>query len=193
MKAWLGTALQGWSMGFVLGVAPAWVKPSMSTGSVMVGRPENGWMVWGPAPEMLNAIVSVPGFPFACVIAHRSEPVPESWVLLTVYIAAPTATGARTTGAATAATKPSEIAMSLTRGSNALRFIPSSFSQDQRRARGPCGRPGGEKRSRTASIRQGKPVLAATGARSPEDDKPPGYRGGPRLRPADVETGRYGG
>ena len=41
-----------------------------------------------PAPETLNAIVSAPAAAFASVIAWRSEPAPESLVLVTVKVAA---------------------------------------------------------------------------------------------------------
>jgi hypothetical protein len=54
----------------------------MITGSVIVGSPEWSMMVCGPF-EMLNEILSRPGFSFASRMAFRSEPVPESAVVVT--------------------------------------------------------------------------------------------------------------
>src|SRR4030095_10523293 len=56
--------------------------------SVMFGSFVAGVIVWTPLPTMLKLIVSAPGFPFALVIASRSEPAPESAVDVTVKVAA---------------------------------------------------------------------------------------------------------
>src|SRR5215831_3574705 len=45
-------------------------------------------MVWTPEPGIANAIVSAPGWPFASRIAWRSDPVPESFVFVTVNVSA---------------------------------------------------------------------------------------------------------
>ena len=65
---------------------PGCVVPSMTTGSVMVGRAEVGLMVFTPLP-MPKAIVSSPGVMFALRMAWRSDPRPESLVLVTVNVA----------------------------------------------------------------------------------------------------------
>ena len=39
-----------------------------------------------PEPLMLKVIVSAPGFAFASRIAWRSDPAPESFVFVTVYV-----------------------------------------------------------------------------------------------------------
>src|SRR5438477_11044086 len=62
----------------------------MVTGSEMVGRPESGVMVWTPAPEILNVIVSAPTWLLASVIAWRNEPAPVSFVLVTGKVEATT-------------------------------------------------------------------------------------------------------
>ena len=58
----------------------------MVTGSVIVGSGDKGEIVWGPVP-IANVIVSAPAFVFASRIACRSEPAPESFVLVTLYVA----------------------------------------------------------------------------------------------------------
>src|SRR5262245_30027134 len=60
----------------------------MRTGPLNGSRELAGVIVWTPAPGMLNAIVSRPGFPFASRIAWRSDPGPESLVFVTVKVAA---------------------------------------------------------------------------------------------------------
>jgi hypothetical protein len=45
-------------------------------------------MVLWPEPGILKLIVSVPALLFASVMAWRSEPAPESFVLITVKVAA---------------------------------------------------------------------------------------------------------
>src|SRR5215471_9470465 len=55
------------------------------------GRLLESVIVWTPAPGMSKAIVWGPAPPpFASVIAWRSEPAPESSVLITVKVVAPT-------------------------------------------------------------------------------------------------------
>ena len=51
---------------------PGWVVPSMTTGSVMVGRGESIWMVWGPPPAMLKEMVFSPASALASSMAARS-------------------------------------------------------------------------------------------------------------------------
>ncbi len=51
----------------------------------MVGNGDIGVMIAGPPPPMLKSIVV--SFPLSTLlIASRSEPSPESFVLLTVYV-----------------------------------------------------------------------------------------------------------
>src|SRR5947208_2001696 len=49
-------------------------QPSMVTASVIVGRADSGWIVWGPAPGMLNVTTSAPAAELAWVMASRSVP-----------------------------------------------------------------------------------------------------------------------
>src|SRR5262245_37066 len=56
----------------------------MMTGSVMAGRADGGLVGRTPGAGMLKAIVSAPGAALAQMIAWRSEPRPESSVLMTV-------------------------------------------------------------------------------------------------------------
>ena len=56
----------------------------------MIGRRLRGVMVWTPAPGMAKTIVSAPGAVSASRIAWRSDPAPESLVLVTVKVAAET-------------------------------------------------------------------------------------------------------
>ena len=58
----------------------------MVTVSVMVS-PEERLIVWTPPPAMLKLMMSAPAAPFASRIACRSEPAPESLVLVTVKVA----------------------------------------------------------------------------------------------------------
>src|SRR5215831_9077946 len=55
----------------------------MTTGSVIQGSAVSKLIVCRPAPGMLKLIVSVPGVLLADVMASRSEPGPESFVLVT--------------------------------------------------------------------------------------------------------------
>jgi hypothetical protein len=80
------------------------VKPSITTGCVIVGKAEAGVMVWTTAPVMLNLIKLVVfaggGFAFEPVIACRSEPAPLSAAVVTVKVLAAAAlTDARTISA----------------------------------------------------------------------------------------------
>jgi hypothetical protein len=69
-------------------VQPVCVVPSIVRASVTSGSAVAGWMVWTPAPGMAKAIASVPALPLASVMAWRSEPAPESAVVVTVKVAA---------------------------------------------------------------------------------------------------------
>ncbi len=48
-----------------------WVVPSMTTGSVMVGRADWSWIVWGPPPPMLKEMVFSPASELASSMAAR--------------------------------------------------------------------------------------------------------------------------
>src|SRR5215475_7640091 len=70
----------------------------------MVGRSEAGTIVQTPppsqpAPLTLNAIVSMPAAALASRIAWRSDPGPESFVLVTVNVAPSAALEARSSSA----------------------------------------------------------------------------------------------
>src|SRR5829696_212905 len=58
----------------------------MLTASVISGNGEAGEMVWAPLPGMSNSMASAPGVALASRIACRSEPAPESLVLVTVKV-----------------------------------------------------------------------------------------------------------
>ena len=58
------------------------------TGSAVVGAIVQTPLPEQPAPETLNAIVSSPAAVFASSIALRSDPAPESFVFVTVKVAA---------------------------------------------------------------------------------------------------------
>ena len=58
----------------------------MITGSAVVGAIVQTPEPLHPAPDTLNAIVSEPALLLACVIASRSDPAPESVVLVTVKV-----------------------------------------------------------------------------------------------------------
>jgi hypothetical protein len=78
---------------FVFGCEPGWVYPSIRTGLTIAGSPVVGVMVHTPlpsqpAPVTPKAIVSRPAAALASRIAWRSEPAPESLVLVTVKVAA---------------------------------------------------------------------------------------------------------
>ncbi len=72
------------------------MNPSIRTGCVISGRPEASAIVCTPEPGIAKAMSSLPGFAFAERIAWRSEPAPESLVLVTVKVAADS-TAARST------------------------------------------------------------------------------------------------
>ena len=66
-------------------------------GSKITGSGESGAMVCGPAPGMLKAMVSpVLRFVFASPMASRSEPLPESPVVVTVNVVPATVLTAKT-------------------------------------------------------------------------------------------------
>src|SRR5262249_53247120 len=56
----------------------------------MFGKAEAGLMVCTPGPEMLKSMVSAPAWLLASMMACRSEPLPESFVLVTVKVEATT-------------------------------------------------------------------------------------------------------
>ena len=66
---------------------PGCVEPSITTGSVMSGRPSKGWIL-SDGPLILKLIVSEPGLAFASRIACRREPGPLSLTLVTTNVVA---------------------------------------------------------------------------------------------------------
>jgi hypothetical protein len=60
----------------------------MKTASVTTGSCVAGVIVCTPDPVMVKSIVSRPGLALASRIAWRSEPAPESFVFVTVNVAA---------------------------------------------------------------------------------------------------------
>ena len=58
-----------------LSTNPGCVVPSMVTGSMILGSFDSGVIVFAPAGEMLNVIVSAPGLTFASEIAFLREPI----------------------------------------------------------------------------------------------------------------------
>src|SRR5678809_351932 len=66
-----------------LGIEPVWVKPSIHTGLTMAGSGEVRLMVCAPAPLMKKRIALKSDELLALMIASRSEPAPESLVLVT--------------------------------------------------------------------------------------------------------------
>src|SRR4051794_34456735 len=64
----------------------------MTTGSVMFGRAEFGWMKNGPTPGMANVTVSFPGKALATLSARRSEPGPLFFVVVTTVVGGVAAT-----------------------------------------------------------------------------------------------------
>src|SRR6188508_1595265 len=88
------TALVPCASGSVFGDDPGCVYPSTVTGSVVLGSHVVSTIVWTPAPGMLKSIVSAPGLAFASVIAWRSDPAPESALVVTVKVAASVETAA---------------------------------------------------------------------------------------------------
>src|SRR4051812_42905349 len=56
----------------------------MTTEFEMLGRRDSGWITCGPVPGISKLIVFAPGFELESRIACRSEPGPESSVLVTV-------------------------------------------------------------------------------------------------------------
>ena len=82
------TAFNPWPPGSVLADAPGWENPSRMTGCVIAGSPEARWIVWTPEPGIAKTMRSSPKLPFASRMACRSDPAPESLVLVTVNVAA---------------------------------------------------------------------------------------------------------
>src|SRR5262245_44129427 len=68
----------------LLGAAPGWLYPSMTTGSEIGGSGVSGCIVCTPLPRMQKLIVLVSGLRLALRIACRSDPSPLSLVLTTV-------------------------------------------------------------------------------------------------------------
>ena len=66
---------------------PGWVVPSIVSGPVIAGSAELGAMVTAPLP-MANSIASGPARVLAKAIAARSEPGPESALVVTLTVAA---------------------------------------------------------------------------------------------------------
>ena len=64
-------------------VAGLILRPSIVTGSEIVGNAVEGVIVWSPEPGMLKTIVSAPGWALASRIACLSEPAPLSPALVT--------------------------------------------------------------------------------------------------------------
>ena len=62
----------------------------MVTAYSMGGSSDVGVIVWTPAPGMAKAIRSVSALALASRIAWRSDPAPESFVFVTVKVAAAT-------------------------------------------------------------------------------------------------------
>src|SRR6476619_1881112 len=75
---------------------------------MIVGSAVARVIAWTPAPGMLNAIVCGPAPPLAPVTAWRSEPAPESSVLVTVKVAAWTEADATMARSETTDLRPNE-------------------------------------------------------------------------------------
>src|SRR5512135_719067 len=77
----------------------------MVTSSVTPGRALAGWMSHGPGAGRSKVIVSAPGFALASRIAWRSDPGPESAVVVTAKVVGAAPAGVATsTGSVTATT-----------------------------------------------------------------------------------------
>ena len=63
------------------------------TAPVIFGRAVAGAIVWTPDPEMLKCDRVGSRWALASVIAWRSDPAPESAVVVTVYVSAPAVAG----------------------------------------------------------------------------------------------------
>src|SRR5262245_60859200 len=81
---------------------PGCVVASSVVGCMTVGRPDVGAIVCTPEPGMAKTMVSGPAFALASRIAWRSEPAPESFVVVTVNVAAGAPAAAAMTIAASA-------------------------------------------------------------------------------------------
>jgi hypothetical protein len=89
----VNTALSPWSN--VLTLESDWVYPSRTMGISNCGKAESGRIVCSPVHGMLNTMLcaahAVPletCIALASMIAWRSDPLPASFVLLTVNVAA---------------------------------------------------------------------------------------------------------
>jgi hypothetical protein len=60
----------------------------MNTGSEIGGNAVTGVIVCSLLPEMVNSMMSAPAFALALRIAWRRDPAPESFVFVTVKVAA---------------------------------------------------------------------------------------------------------
>src|SRR5262249_54065779 len=85
------TSILGWPW---LGSYPGCVDPSMATVLAMEFGAVSRWIVCTPGPGMLNAMRCGPAVRFTWSMAQRSDPIPESFVLMTVKVAAERAEGA---------------------------------------------------------------------------------------------------
>ena len=84
LVASIATWITAWSVA-VGAVLPGSLYPSIVTGSVIAGSGLlTGVIVCGPAPGILNPIVSCPGWPLASLIRLRSESAPLLLVLRTM-------------------------------------------------------------------------------------------------------------
>src|SRR5262245_59699518 len=82
------TAFVPWASGSVFGDEPGCVYPSTVIGPNAFGSHVVRKIVCTPGPGMLNVIVSAPGAASASMIACRSDPAPESVVVVTMKVAA---------------------------------------------------------------------------------------------------------
>jgi len=73
-------------------------------------------MVFTPEPGRAKVMMSAAGVPLAAVMAARREPEPESFVLVTVNVAARTVTGATPKSTALRTREPARAPMSLRLG-----------------------------------------------------------------------------
>src|SRR5215831_13971410 len=94
------TSILGWPW---LGSYPGCVDPSMATVLAMEFGAVSRWIVCTPGPGMLNAMRCGPAVRFTWSMAQRSDPIPESFVLMTVKVAAKSAEGVASESAAASA------------------------------------------------------------------------------------------
>src|SRR5262249_27970423 len=84
----------------LLGLEPGCEYPSTVTGPVSAGSADRRAIVCTPATGMLKVIVSAPAFVLASMTAWRRDPAPESFVLMTVNVAAEAGADRRTPASA---------------------------------------------------------------------------------------------